>query len=291
MQTALNIIDRAFADFNSPAIAFSGGSDSMVLLDLIYSRTPHRPPLVFADSQMEYPGTLPFIRRIAKHYGAKLIIARASRTPLEQWTRCGWPMLGKLAAVLWTRKNKGKGFRINVSGCCKKMKIAPARKAIKAAGCDCQFTGQRGGADDALRGLRAIKDGAVKYIKADDLHIVNPLLGWTDLMIRRYHAQNELPQHPAKAKGAITIGCMYCGGGAQFTNSGYRVLRSTNPQAWRRFMVDWKAGEIILALKYETTLEKIQRAIKKLGGLEVLAKEKPYIFDFVRRTPLNGYNK
>ena len=40
---------------------------------------------------------------------------------------------------------------------------------MKALGCDLHFTGQRGQADDSLRGLRAIKDGAISYIKADKM--------------------------------------------------------------------------------------------------------------------------
>ena len=183
------------------------------------------------------------------------------------------------------------GFKVDVSSCCRNMKIGPARKTMKALGVDLHFTGQRGQADDALRGMRAIKDGAISYIKQDKMHVCNPLLGWTDSMIRRYSEQNALPTHPAKAAGAVTIGCLYCGGGAQFTNSGFKILRRIIPDAWKRFMVEWKAGEIVLAIKHDEPLPQIRRSVERLGGLDYLAEARPWIFDFLRETPMEGYRK
>jgi len=273
------------------AVAFSGGSDSMALLDLIYRYTKHRPAVCFSDTQMEYPESLPFVEETCARLGAELHVARAPHAPLEQWRRQGWPMLGKLAARTWQRTHKDAGFRCDVSSCCQKMKIDPARKLMRRQGVELQFTGQRGGQDDQLRGLRAIKDGALYFVKSARLHVCNPLLGWTDMMVRRYREQHGLPEHPARSRGAVTIGCVYCGGGAQFTNSGFRVLRRTWPEAWRRFIVEWRAGEIILAVKYDVSLDVSRAAVERLGGLETLAAERPWLFDYLRKTPLPGYSK
>lgn len=242
---------------------------------------------------MSYPETLQFIKSKCEEYGATLTVARGKRTPLEQWEKQGYAMLGKLAARLWMQKNKnaGYGFKLNVSECCRNMKIKPARMAVKAGGYELQFTGQRGQSDDALRGLRSIKDGAITFIKSDKLFVANPLDGWTDTMIARYVRQNNIRLHPARERGACTIGCLFCGGGAQFTNSGFRILRHQLPDEWWKFIVTWRVGEIILALKYEKSLDTIRQAIEKCGGLEKLAREKPYIFDFVKETPLAGYEK
>jgi 3'-phosphoadenosine 5'-phosphosulfate sulfotransferase (PAPS reductase)/FAD synthetase len=293
MKTTLDLIDAAIRAHPAACVAFSGGTDSLVLLDIMHRYTPHRPPVLFADSQMEYPETLPFIRETCERYGAALHVARAQRTPLDQWRRHGWPMLGKLAARKWMQahRQRGFGFRLDVSACCRSMKIAPARRLMRELGLELQFTGQRGQTDDALRGLRQIKDGATFYHKGDKIWLCNPLAGWSDMMIRRYVRQHRLPEHPAKAKGAETIGCVYCGGGAQFTNSGFRILRRTWPAAWRRLMVDWRAGEIVLTVKYDRPLPVIREAICELGGLDRLAREKPWLFDFIRTTPLQGYAK
>lgn len=289
MQQTLQYLHSAFAEHEKAALAFSGGGDSTVLLDVIYRLTPYRPVLIWSDSRMEYPDSEQFIRDCATRYGAELLIAQAPCEPLEQWERYGWPMLGKMAARHWQAKHKQQDFRCDVTGCCRRMKIAPARKLLKQRGATLQITGQRGARDDTLRGMRAYKDGVTKFVEADALTICNPLTGWTDLMIRRYIEQNQILQHPAKSRGALTIGCMYCGGGAQFDNSGFRVLRHTEPAAWWRFMVDWRAGEIILAIKHNVSRRVIRLALERLGGLGRVATEKPWVFDFLRDTPLPGY--
>ncbi|MBN2385130.1 phosphoadenosine phosphosulfate reductase family protein [bacterium] len=293
MKTTLDIINHAMQEHPNAALAFSGGSDSIVLMDVIFKRTDHRPVVIYADSGMEHPETLPFIRKVCKRYGASLHVAKPTRSYLEQWQAQGWPMLGKLAAVMWMQKHRDRdfGYRLNVTGCCRNMKILPARKLTKQLGCTLQFTGQRGNQDDALRGMRELKDGSICYIKADKLTVCNPLLGWTDMMIRRYIKQNKLQQHPAKARGAITIGCLYCGGGGQFTNSGFRILRHELPEQWRRFIVDNGAGEIILSIKYDKPLDPVREAVKSLGGISALADAHPWIFDFLRMRPLRGYDK
>lgn len=291
MKQTLEIIERAYSIAGKPAMAYSGGTDSSVLLDIIYRKTAHRPALVYCDDQMSYPETEEFVRSQAAYYGAELIVARADRTPLQQWQRYGYAMLGKLAAVLWQRKHRDFGYKLNVTGCCRNMKTLPARRAIQGVGCDLQFTGQRGNSDDALRGLRAVKDGAVFWQQTDKLWIANPLTGWTDTMINRYVQQNGLAMHPAKARGAITIGCLFCGGGAQFDNSGFRILRHQLPDEWRKFVVDWEVGLIILSIKYDKPLQRVREAVDHFGGLTKLADQRPWLFDFLRINPLAGYNK
>jgi 3'-phosphoadenosine 5'-phosphosulfate sulfotransferase (PAPS reductase)/FAD synthetase len=291
MKTTIEIIDRAYSQAKKPCLAFSGGGDSAVLLDILV-QAGHKPDLIHADSLMEYPDTRAFVEETAARYSLTLHVATPKREPREQWERTGWPMLGKLAARDWMQRNKDRyGFKINVSECCRAMKIKPARRLTKSLGFDLQFTGQRGAQDDLLRGLRDLKDGAVFFNQTDGIWIANPLLGWTDLMIRRYARQHNLPQHPARARGAMTIGCVFCGGGAQFRNSGYRALRQTWPEAWRTFMVDWKGGLIILALKYQRSLETTAKAVEALGGLAALADTRPWLFDYCRLTPMKGYAK
>ena len=295
MKTTIDIIDSAILDAGEggACIAFSGGSDSLVLMDIIFKHTDHRPVVIFANSQMEYPETESFCQDVCGGYGAELYVAKASRTPQEQWKKQGWPMMGKLAARKWMQRHKGGtlGFKIDVSSCCRNMKIAPARKLAKKMGCSLQFTGTKGGADDALRGLRAIKDSATHYVKTDKLTICNPLTGWTDTMIRRYHKKNDLLQHPDKGRGAITIGCVCCGGGSQFTNSGFKALRTTWHGGWLKYIVEMGMGEIILAIKYDQHLDIVKEALKVMGGLEKVAQKRPWIFDYTAKTPRQGYDK
>jgi len=272
------------------ALAFSGGGDSLVLLDII-SRTNHRPLIIHVDSGMEYPETRDYINRTVSGYGLELRTAKAPRSPIDQWSRVGWPMLGKQAARLWNMKHTESDFKLNVSECCRDMKIIPGRQLVINNGANLQLTGIRGGNDDSIRGMREKNEGCLSFNQRAKLWILHPLLGWKDSDISSYIRIHGLERHPAISRGAKTIGCMYCGGGAQFTNSGYRVLRRTNPESWFRFMVEWRAGIIILAIKYKTTAEEINAAIDRIGGLSLMAETRPWIFDFLRITPMKGYER
>jgi 3'-phosphoadenosine 5'-phosphosulfate sulfotransferase (PAPS reductase)/FAD synthetase len=291
MRTTLAIIDRAISQYR-PCIAYSGGGDSTVLLDLVVSRG-YKPTLIYAQSQMEYDNSEPFAKETAERYGLQFHVAQADITPLDCWRKHGFPMLGKMAARIWMQKHPATqtGFRLDVSTCCRKMKIKPARDLCKSLGFNAMFTGQRGAQDDRLRGLRAHKDGAIKELKQDKIAQINPLLGWTDLMIARYTKQHDLPRHPERERGAQTIGCMYCGGGAQFDNSGFRVLRTTRPEEWKRMVIDFDFAPVIVAIKYGVTLETAREALSLLGGSASVADTMPHVFDFLRPVPLRGYNR
>jgi phosphoadenosine phosphosulfate reductase len=272
-------------------LSFSGGSDSLVALDLAH-KAGLRPVVIWVDTGMEYPDTEAFVFRTAvDKYCLDLRVARHELTPLGQWQKTGWPFLGKLAARRWMQLNQDAGFKINVSECCRARKIRPARAMARNAGCALQITGQRGSTDDLIRSLRAHQDGPVHFQVESRLWIVNPITGWTDADVRAYITAYGLEEHPAKARGAATIGCVFCGGGSQYTNSGFRVLRKTWPEAWKQFVVDWRGGYITLALKYGANLENTIQAVTEAGGLEALARTRPWIFDYTRRTPINGYKK
>ena len=104
-------------------------------------------------------------------------------------------------------------------------------------------------------------------------------------------AANRLPQHPARALGAVTIGCIWCGGGAQYTASCYRVLRHTNKYLWRCFVVEMRGGEIILSVKHEATLATVRAALARLGGLAAVADSRPWVFDFLEMPPRQNYDR
>jgi 3'-phosphoadenosine 5'-phosphosulfate sulfotransferase (PAPS reductase)/FAD synthetase len=136
MKTTVAIIDRAFRQYR-PTLAYSGGGDSTVLLDIV-TKLGHRPPLIYTDTQMEYDSQLSHIKEVAARYDLPLHVAKAPITPLECWQRYGYPMLGKMAAAMWMRKHPELeyGFRLNVSACCRKMKIKPGRDTVKEIGCN-----------------------------------------------------------------------------------------------------------------------------------------------------------
>jgi hypothetical protein len=84
---------------------------------------------------------------------------------------------------------------------------------------------------------------------------------------------------------------MYCGGGAQFDNSSFRVLRQIAPAQWRRMIVDYGFGLVILAIKYDVPIDVARRTAEKLGGVGNMATTMPHVFDYLRTKPLKGYDR
>ena len=289
MQRTLDIIETAMRDHGPAYLAFSGGTDSTVLVDVVFRLTTHRPTLIYVDAQNDYPGTLDHIQAVADRYGAKVYAITACKPLERQWTRTGYPMLGKLRAREWMQRNRGLGIKIDCSSCCSAMKTEPARKFAKANGFNLAITGVRGGEDDTLRGTRSFKDGAISWNKAAGIWTATPLDGWTATMVNRYSETHNLPRHPARALGAVTVGCVACGGGAQYSASCYRILRTTAPDLWRKYIVDRRLGEIILTVKHRMPLGTVRLAIERLGGLERIATERPWVFDFLETPPRQNY--
>lgn len=296
MKTTIAIINRALEEHPNAGIAYSGGTDSGILIDIIYTRTKHRPPIFAGPYTHQWPATKAYAESVAKRYKAELIHTPDALTELElveHWKKNGWPMLGKMIARKWNRqhKDRGFGFKCDCTGCCRRLVIAPKRKAMKAAGLDHQFTGLRGKTDSVARGMSAHKHGTSYHNKLDDMWITNPLTGWTDLMGRRYVKQNRLPRHPMKERGAETIGCICCGGGSQFTGSCYPHARRLDKSQWRKWIVTHRMGEIVLAIKYDEPLQRVRAALDAMGGIEKVARERPHVFDFSCHKPLAGYDK
>jgi len=74
---AVFVIREAVAQFERPALLFSGGKDSIVLLHLAsraFSPAPIPFPILHIDTGHNFPETIEFRDRIAIRYGVKLIV-------------------------------------------------------------------------------------------------------------------------------------------------------------------------------------------------------------------------
>jgi 3'-phosphoadenosine 5'-phosphosulfate sulfotransferase (PAPS reductase)/FAD synthetase len=67
---------------SKPAVAFSGGKDSLVLLALIMEQAPDL-PVIFGDTGVEFPESRRFVYALAKDWGFNLHTARPGRTEAE----------------------------------------------------------------------------------------------------------------------------------------------------------------------------------------------------------------
>lgn len=286
MRQAVRILRSAIEQHPRYVVAYSGGTDSTVLLDLVARYAPAPPvAVVFVSTGLEPEETRTYVRETVARYGFPLHVVDPVRPYREVWSSTGYPMLGKASARDWQRQHPGAGFRVDCSACCKALKLEPGRKATRALGASLQLVGTRGSADSRSRGLRTIKDGTTYTTRG--VTVCKPLDGWTDLRLRWYVDRYRLRLNPVTLRGG-EAGCLPCGGGGQFTSSSLRRMRLAHPEAWRRYVLEEELGYVLLAVRYGTTLSAARRAVALLGGLDAVP---PHLFDFLRPTPLPGYEK
>ena len=182
-------------------VAFSGGKDSCVLLDLVKKALPQGSfVVVFGDTGMEFPDTYALVDAVeanCKDEGIPFYRAASHFTPEESWNLFGPPS----RTLRW---------------CCSVHKSTPQVMKLR------EITGKHDYRGLAFVGVRAhesarrshyeyISDGT--KVKGQISH--NSILEWTSAEIWLYIYTNRIIYNEAYKKGSARVGCLCCpmGGG------------------------------------------------------------------------------
>lgn len=183
-------------------VAFSGGKDSAVLLDLVKKALPKGSfVVIFGDTGMEFPDTYETVevtRKQCEQEGTPFYTAKSHFDPKDSWQIFGPP-----ARVLrW---------------CCSVHKSTPQTlKMREITGKDnyigLDFVGVRG--SESLTRSKYDYENFGKKQKGQ--YSYNPILEWTSAEIWIYIISNNLHINEAYKKGNSRAGCLFCpmGGGA-----------------------------------------------------------------------------
>lgn len=174
-------------------IGFSGGKDSVVLLDLCHKVLPLDIPIIFSDTDMELPDTYSVWEEIQSRYEGRQFLKVSSKIPaLETWRLFGPPS----RSVRW---------------CCAVHKSAPAlielkhrlgMTSVKAAA----FLGIRG--EESLN--RSAYEDIGEGVKTSSQTNLMPILEWGAHELWLYLLENCLLVNRAYRYGLARVGCVVC---------------------------------------------------------------------------------
>lgn len=174
-------------------IAFSGGKDSVTLLDICHKVLPLSVPVVFSDTDMELPDTYRVWEAIQIRYPEReFIAAKAKMSALESWQVFAPPS----RTIRW---------------CCSVHKSNPAlmklknkldKTSIKAMA----FVGVRSDESYSRSFYEDATDGAKNASQMNRM----PILDWGAHELWLYVFANNLLINDAYRKGIARVGCVLC---------------------------------------------------------------------------------
>lgn len=177
-------------------VAFSGGKDSIVTLDLVQKALPHNEfKVLFGDTGMEFPDTyetVDHIERFCKKENIVFIRSKSKYKPCETWAKFGPPA----TVNRW---------------CCSVHKTAPQILALREATGIHNFTGM---AFIGVRASESIARSGYDYISIGEKHkgqwSCNPILEWNSAELYAYIYSEKLYLNKAYTKGNRRAGCLVC---------------------------------------------------------------------------------
>lgn len=177
-------------------VAFSGGKDSVVTLDLVQRALPHNSfKVLFGDTGMEFPDTYKTVEEVKKVCAENEIEFLTSRSQYEpDYT---WSKFGPPATVhRW---------------CCSVHKTSPQIIVLRDVLGKPDFTGM---AFIGVRASESLSRSEYDYVSLGEKHkgqySCNPILEWNSAELYAYIYLQQLYLNEAYKKGNRRAGCLVC---------------------------------------------------------------------------------
>lgn len=199
-QDAIKRIYNTYVEYKNKVdlfyVAFSGGKDSIVVLDLVQRTLPHNNfKVLFGDTGMEFPDTYNVVQDVecyCNNSDIDFIRARSVYKPEYTWSKFGPPA----TVTRW---------------CCTVHKTAPQIIALRANTGKFNFTGM---AFIGIRASESLSRSAYDYINLGGKHkgqySCNPILEWNSAELYSYIFTEKLIINEAYKKGHRRAGCLVC---------------------------------------------------------------------------------
>jgi phosphoadenosine phosphosulfate reductase len=187
---ALDIIDWAAGEFGDDlALSSSFGADSAVMLHLA-TRVKPDIKVIAVDTGFLFDETVRFRDDLARRLNLNLLVYRPA-IPREAFLDA-----------------HGRMWRSNPDACCAFNKREPFDRAKRELGVRAWLTGIRREQSVTRRNTPILQTDHIGLLK------ICPIAAWTAKDVHYYLQENDLPYHPLREQGFLSIGCQpeegYC---------------------------------------------------------------------------------
>jgi phosphoadenosine phosphosulfate reductase len=173
---AAGTIIRWAVDTFHPHLCLTASMTDAVLIDLAVAVEPSV-EVVFIDTGYHFPETLETVETVRRRYGLNLRIMTVAAQEPELW-------------------------KADPENCCSAVKVGQLDRAL--TGKEAWMSG--------LRRSEAATRSAAPIVARDlrGLVKVNPIAKWTDLDVKGYIKDHDVPVNPLLDQGYLSIGCWPC---------------------------------------------------------------------------------
>lgn len=164
-------------------LSSSFGMQAAVMLHLV-ARVAPRTPVVFIDTGYHFAETYRFVDALTERLALNLHVARPDLSAAWQEARHGrrWER-GRDGIDAYNRQNK----------------VAPMRRALAELDAGTWLSGLRRNQAESRRNLEFVEMRWKRFK-------VHPIADWSDHDVHRYLTANDLPYHPLREHGYLSIG-------------------------------------------------------------------------------------